>query len=137
MLEFFPKVNFVCAVILGILFVSLTLIIFNLRETQDHIQVHVLVLLLMITQFIGVFKYYFNQNHNFRLYLSVYHQMPPPVLPWQLPDNFDPNSVILKIVPYDNKKWLIILSAQSFYFPCYIVFVSQLQNCLKFLKPFK
>ena len=104
MLEFFPKVNFVCAVILGILFVSLTLIIFNLRETQDHIQVHVLVLLLMITQFIGVFKYYFNQNHNFRLYLSVYHQMPPPVLPWQLPDNFEPNAVVLKIVPYDNKK---------------------------------
>ena len=46
--------------------------------------------------FILVPKYYINQNRNMKLYASVYHHHPPPVLPWQLPDNFDLKSVKLQ-----------------------------------------
>ena len=45
--------------------------------------------------FILIPKYYICQNHNLKLYVSVYHHHPPPVLPWQLPDNFDLKSVKL------------------------------------------
>ena len=48
-------------------------------------------------------RYYISQNHNLKVYLSVYHHQPPPVLPWQLPDDFDPNSVVLTIVPHENE----------------------------------
>ena len=84
-------------------FFEALLIIFNSRDSQDQIQLHLIVLFIMTTLFIFVFKYYINQNHNLKLYLSVYHQMPPPVLPWQLPDNFDPSSVKLKFISYENK----------------------------------
>ena len=50
-----------------------------------------------IILFILLPKYYINQNPNFKLYLSIYHQQPPPVLPWQLPENFDTNGIHLII----------------------------------------
>ena len=37
-------------------------------------------------------------NRNLKLYFSIYHRHPSPVLPWQLPTNFDPNSVKLIVV---------------------------------------
>ena len=37
-------------------------------------------------------------NRNLKLYFSIYHHHPPPVLPWQLPTNFNPNSVKLIVV---------------------------------------
>ena len=37
-------------------------------------------------------------NRNLKLYFSFYHHQPPPVLPWQLPTNFNPNSVKLIVV---------------------------------------
>ena len=89
----FPKVTF--AIVVGIIFVSISLIIFNFRDFQDPIQLHLRLLFLITTLFIAVFKYFIEQNHNLKLYLSVYHQIPPPVLPWQLPENFDPKSVKL------------------------------------------
>ena len=46
--------------------------------------------------FILIPKYYICQNHNLKLYVSVYHHHPPPVLPWQLPGNFDLKSVKLR-----------------------------------------
>ena len=46
--------------------------------------------------FILIPKYYICQNHNMKLYVSVYHHHPPPVLPWQLPNNFDLKSVKLR-----------------------------------------
>ena len=46
--------------------------------------------------FILIPKYYICQNCNMKLYVSVYHHHPPPVLPWQLPDNFDLKSVKLR-----------------------------------------
>ena len=37
-------------------------------------------------------------NRHLKLYFSIYHRHPPPVLPWQLPTNFNPNSVKLIVV---------------------------------------
>ena len=34
--------------------------------------------------------YYINQVPTLKLYASVYHHQPPPVLPWQVPEHFDP-----------------------------------------------
>ena len=54
--------------------------------------------------FILIPKYFINQNENLKLYVSVYHLIPAPVLPWQLPCNFDPNSVKLVSVNYPNNE---------------------------------
>ena len=43
-------------------------------------------------------KYYINQNPSLKLYVNYYHYQPAPILPWQLPNNFDPDSVQLNIV---------------------------------------
>ena len=59
---------------------------------------HLFQLLNIVTLFICIPKYFINRNENFKLYVSVYHRHPPPVLPWQLPFSFDPNSVKLIIV---------------------------------------
>ena len=103
MVELFPKAKFTFAIVVGIIFVSISLIIFNFRDFQDQIQLHLRILFLIATLFIAVFKYFIEQNHNLKLYLSVYHQIPPPVLPWQLPYNFDPNSVKLLHIKYENE----------------------------------
>ena len=103
MVEFFSKANYIYATIVGFLFTAICLIVFSNRDYQDQVQLHVRVLFLMAIFFIVIFKYYINQNHNLKLYLRVYHQIPAPVLPWQLPDNFDPNSVKLKFVTYETE----------------------------------
>ena len=54
--------------------------------------------------FILIPKYFISQNENLKLYVSVYHLVPAPVLPWQLPSNFDPNSVKLVCVNYPNSQ---------------------------------
>ena len=59
---------------------------------------HLINLLNIFILFICVPKYFINRNENLKLYVSVYHRHPPPVLPWQLPSNFDPNSAKLIIV---------------------------------------
>ena len=55
-------------------------------------------LLIFIFAYILLPKYFINQNENLNLYVSVYHWVPAPVLPWQLPKNFNPNSVKLVCV---------------------------------------
>ena len=52
--------------------------------------------------FVFVPKYYINHDPNLKFYVSVYHHQPPPVLPWQLPKIFDPNSV--KLICVKQKK---------------------------------
>ena len=47
-------------------------------------------------------KYFINANENLKLYVCVYHWVPAPLLPWQLPENFDPTSVKLICVNYPN-----------------------------------
>ena len=54
--------------------------------------------------FILLPKYFINQNKNLKLYVSVYHWVPAPVLPWQLPKNFNPSSVNLICVNYPNNE---------------------------------
>ena len=54
--------------------------------------------------FVLVPKYFINQNENLKLYVSVYHWVPAPVLPWQLPKDFNPNSVNLICVNYPDNK---------------------------------
>ena len=59
---------------------------------------HVQPLLFLVCIHIVLPKCFINQNDNRKLYVSVYHLQPPPVLPWQLPENFDPNSVKLVFI---------------------------------------
>ena len=99
----FSRTHFVFVVIAGIIFVSISLTIFNFEDSQDRILLHVYLLFNIAILFIILPRYYISQNHNLKLYLSVYHQIPPPVLPWQLPENFDPNSVKLEFILYDNE----------------------------------
>ena len=40
-------------------------------------------------------KFQINQDPVLKLYVSVYHHQPPPVLPWQLPKDFPHDSVKL------------------------------------------
>ena len=54
----------------------------------------VMILLYIIIPRYGVIE----PNRNLKLYFSIYHRHPSPVLPWQLPTNFDPNSVKLIVV---------------------------------------
>ena len=48
-------------------------------------------------------KYYINQVPTLKLYVSVYSHQPPPVFSWQLPHNFDKNSVNINIVECKNE----------------------------------
>ena len=61
---------------------------------------HIRNILTACFDFILIPKYYINQNKKLKFYVSVYHQLPAPLLPWQLPKNFNPNSVKLVIVDY-------------------------------------
>ena len=57
-------------------------------------------ILTLVLGFILIPKYFINANENLKLYVSVYHWVPSPILPWQLPENFDPTSVKLICVNY-------------------------------------
>ena len=67
-------------------------------RNDSIIVTHIQVLLYIATVGIFIPKYYIHQDNKLQLYVSIYHQIPAPVLPWQLPDNFDPNSVKLVFV---------------------------------------
>ena len=103
LMKFLSRFKVVFAVTSGITFVSVVFLIFNFDGSHDIIWLNVFLLVHTIIIFIFIPRYYFSQNPNFKLYLSFYHHQPPPVLPWQLPSDFDPNSVILKYVLYENE----------------------------------
>ena len=65
---------------------------------------HVRNILGIFFTFILIPKYIINENLNLKLYVSVYHWVPVPILPWQLPENFDPKSVQLICVNYPNNE---------------------------------
>ena len=84
---------------------SAVMIIFFRYEDKNakHILVtHIQILLFTTT--IGIFipKYYIHQNENLILYVKLYHQIPAPVLPWQLPENFDLKSVNFDYASYNS-----------------------------------
>ena len=65
---------------------------------------HIKDILSLFFTFVLIPKYFIKQNENLKLYVSVYHLVPAPVLPWHLPSNFDPNSVMLTYVNYPNNE---------------------------------
>ena len=67
-------------------------------QTFTYRYTHVQPLLFLLCIQIVLPKYFINQNDNLKLYASVYHLQPPPILPWQLPEHFDPNSVRLVFI---------------------------------------
>ena len=71
---------------------------FLIPHTSTYPYSQIKSLLFLFCIFIVLLKCYINQNDNLKLYVSVYHMQPPPVLPWQLPENFDPNSVKLVFI---------------------------------------
>ena len=63
---------------------------------------HVRNILGIFFTFILIPKYIINENLNLKLYVSVYHWVPAPVLPWQLPKNYS-TSVNLVVLSYENE----------------------------------
>ena len=78
--------------------------LFSILFTWNIYVLHVRNILSLFFAFVVIPKYFINQNENLKLYVSVYHLVPAPVLPWQLPSNFDPNSVKLTYVNYPNNE---------------------------------
>ena len=81
-----------------------SIVLFSFLFTWNIYVLHLRFLLNFSIAFILIPKYFINQNENLKLYVSVYHLIPAPVLPWQLPRNFDPNSVKLVCVNYPNNE---------------------------------
>ena len=89
------------SVLFGIITFITTSVLLSYSSNNLFIQ-HLHNLLNIAIVFICIPKYFINQNDNLKLYVSVYHHQPPPVLPWQLPSNFDPNSV--KLITVQSQK---------------------------------
>ena len=79
-------------------------ILFSFVVTWNIYVLHVRDISGLFFAFILIPKYFINQNERLKLYVSVYHMVPAPVLPWQLPSNFDPNSVKLVCENYPNNE---------------------------------
>ena len=99
----FSRFNNVFVLITAFLFVSIIFLTFNFDGNSDIVFLNVFVLMHTAILFIFLTRHHFSQNPNFKFYLGIYHHQPPPVLPWQLPYNFDPNSVKLKFVLHKNE----------------------------------
>lgn len=95
--------RFVFFVIAGTLFLGISVIFKNYVKIAVLNTPHLFILFSNTLIFIIVPKYYVRQNRNLKLYVNVYHHIPPPVLPWQLPENFDLKSVKLTCVSHKEK----------------------------------
>ena len=78
--------------------------LFPFLFTWNIYVLHVRNILSIFFTFILIPKYIINENENFKLYVSVYHWVPAPILPWQLPEYFDPKSVSLICVNYPDNE---------------------------------
>ena len=65
---------------------------------------HIRNILSLFCDFILIPKFFINQNQNLKLYVSVYHWVPAPILPWQLPKNYNLNTVKVIRVKYPNNE---------------------------------
>ena len=84
-----------------IFFLSLTLVLITLLIVieENHIYTsHVKHIISFLYFWVFLLKYYINQNPSLKLYVNCYHHQPPPVLPWQLPKNFNNDSVKLNVI---------------------------------------
>ena len=86
-----------------IIFQAIT-VLFSFLFTWNIYVLHLTFLLNFSIAFILVPKYFINQNENLKLYVSVYHWVPAPILPWQLPENNFPFSVKLTCVNYPENE---------------------------------
>ena len=82
----------------GIAFLTTNIILRSQYEMENFTFLHFHILLNIVLIFVLFPKYVISQNLNLQLYVSVHHHHPPPVLPWQLPENFDSGSVKLNTV---------------------------------------
>ena len=78
--------------------------LFSILFTWNIYVLHIRNILSLFFAFVLIPKYFINQNENLKLYVSVYHWVPAPLLPWQLPKNFNPNSVKLICVNYPSNE---------------------------------
>ena len=79
-------------------------VLFSFLFTWNIYVLHLRFILNFFIAFIIVPKYFINQNENLKLYVSVYHWVPAPILPWQLTENNIPNSVNLICVKYPKNE---------------------------------
>ena len=77
-----------------IMFLSSIVHIYDEETFISHVKYFVII----FYAWIFLPKYYINQNPSLKLYVNYYHHQPAPILPWQLPNNFNPDSVELNIV---------------------------------------
>ena len=78
--------------------------LFSILFTWNIYVLHVRNILSLFFAFVLIPKYFINQNENLRLYVSVYHWVPAPLLPWQLPKNVNPDSVKLIYVNHPSNE---------------------------------
>ena len=88
------NVMFFSSFLIFLLSLVLFLIFNNVKDEQIFIT-NVLYHIALSIFLIFLPRYYISQNPCLKLYVSVYHHQPPPILPWGLPENFDLNSVKL------------------------------------------
>ena len=86
-----------------IIFQAIT-VLFSFLFTWNIYVLHLRFILNFFIAFILIPKYFINQNENLKLYVSVYHWVPAPILPWQLLENNIPNSVNLICVKYPKNE---------------------------------
>ena len=79
-------------------------VLFSFLFTWNIYVLHLRFILNFFIAFILIPKYFINQNENLKLYVSVYHWVPAPILPWQLLENNIPNSVNLICVKYPKNE---------------------------------
>jgi hypothetical protein len=71
--------------------VRLVYLTLDIHKKEDLvIDDHIFYLINMVLFCILLPLYYIKQVPTLKLYVSVYHHQPPPVLPWQVPEHFDP-----------------------------------------------
>ena len=87
-------IHTIVCVFLTIMFLSSIVHIYD----EDTFISHVKYFLTILYLWVFLPKYFINQNPSLKLYVSYYHHQPAPILPWQLPNNFDADSVVLNIV---------------------------------------
>ena len=86
-----------------ILFLTATILFPFLFRFNIYV-LHIKDILSLFFTFVLVPKYFINQNENLKLYVSVYHWVPAPLLPWQLPKNVNPDSVKLIYVNHPSNE---------------------------------
>ena len=89
--------KFIFACVLGS-FICFLCVFLKFDDGKNFFLTHIQILLYVITFCIFLPRCYISQNENLELYVSLYHQIPAPVLPWQLPENFNPRIVQLNFI---------------------------------------